>query len=104
MTYTVSFWKYTNSLSPPLTPKFLHRYFPRVNTLYRASSDDAFRLRELFVYFVIVCVHEHVKNFLYPHLLATTKAFVVQTGNASLHEVIPCHYDNDSEEKKSGPV
>ena len=41
-----------------------------------------------------------LKNFLYPHLLATTKAFVVQTGDASLHEVIPCHYDNDSEEKK----
>jgi len=43
------------------------------------------------------------KNFLYPHLLATTKAFVAQTGNASLREAVPCHYDNDSE-GKSGPV
>ena len=41
--------------------------------------------------------------FLYPRSLATTKAFVVQTGNTSLRKVVPCHYDNDSE-GKSGLV
>ena len=36
------------------------------------------------------------EKLLYPRLLATAKAFVARIGNASLREVVLCHYDDAS--------
>ena len=79
-----------NALLPPLTPKL---FFSRINALYWAVS--------FWFSFVVDCVHKHThthtqEKLLYPRLLATAKAFVARIGNASLREVVLCHYDDAS--------
>ena len=72
-----------------LTPKFLHRFFPHVNTPYRASSGN--------FHSVVDWVHEYINTkLLSPCFLATAKFFVARTGNACLHESSPLTTDEAS--------
>ena len=61
----------------------------------RLVSSVSFGLALSLIVFINTHTHTQEK-LLYPRLLATAKAFVARIGNASLREVVLCHYDDAS--------